>query len=1010
MRKRDIPVVRNDVLQVPGTRRVPAQTIQVGSPVWQTWLRHHDGFFFEGEAGHLSARRELRRDIAYWYAYRRRDGKLFKAYLGRAEELTRERLEQASARLAGQATLARFVNPAKPSDFTATPPGRNETDYSFLPLSKIKPPALPRHLIARPRLIQRINKPVTLVIAPSGFGKSTLLNEWQQSCGIPVAWVSLDNADDHPLRFWYTVAAALQAVNPNLGQNLGQVHFPSSTALSEIVTLLANDVVRLANATLPRIGLILDDYHCIQHPEIHAALQTLLEHLPPGLQLVISSHAKPPFARGHLRAKQILTEIQIDDLRFTLDEGIDFLWQNLPSHPLAYSEMHAIVKHTAGWVTGLALAALALTQQGNHRDFLTTFTGAHTFLREYFAESVLYRQSPEAQSFLVRTSILRQLTGDLCDAVIGKSDGAEMLSRLWEENLFVTRLGEQDWYRYHDLFAEMLRNQLQTQFPAEIPRLHRQAAEWYRVHNAPADAVYHLLEIEDWEEAAALIESVAQRELEEFGEDSRLLRWLRQLPETVMQQHKTLLFVYLRLARVAMPPAEVEQFLARIEKNIRRKPTAARTNDEQDVLAEIQKIRRLWAVGSPETVKLPIRAERDGGWQLLNLLPRFMNYYRRSELDQAEAQSQQVYQMALAQRNLFVILIAGSSCATLAMSRGQLRRSEKIAHQVLRHALVQLGKLPGPASIILSVLSRVYFERNQLAQAHQMLLRAAEVDPNPTSTNMPVALAIQRASIQSAQGNPTAALATMQAIRELHIKHPSGLWLDEDLIAYQALFCVRQGDCDAAERLLSEGSDADTHPLTAFVRAEFLLAQKKYADAQAMLTRLLAQYPHGLRSQPLLGARIMLAIALFEQHQLNQARQVMADAVRLAAPEAWLRPFLDYGAQCARLLALVLHTEKFTTETQSFVKEILRILGHTLGAPKLLSKDELSVLSTAASISVRERQVLQMASAGASNGEIAAQLSISGNTVNTHLKNIYRKLSVNNRARALAQAQALKIV
>ncbi|MEW5717573.1 MAG: LuxR C-terminal-related transcriptional regulator [Chloroflexota bacterium] len=1010
MRKRDILLVRNDVLQVPGTRRVPARTIQVGSPAWQTWLRHHDGFFFEGEIGHLSARRELRRSITYWYAYRRRDGKLFKAYLGRSEELTRERLEQASTRLAGQATLARLVNHAAPADFTIAPPGSSETDRSFLPLSKIKPPALPRHLIARPRLTQRINTPVTLVIAPSGFGKSTLLNEWQQSCGMPVAWVSLDKEDDHPLRFWYTVAAALQTVNPNLGQNLAQIHSTSPTALSEIVTQLANDVVRLTNATIPRIGLILDDYHCIQHPEIHASLQTLLDHLPPGLQLIISSHTKPPFARGHLRAQQILTEIQTDDLRFTLDEGIDFLWQNMPSHPLAYSEMHAMVKHTEGWVTGLALAVLALTQQGNHQDFLTTFTGAHTFLREYFAESVLYRQSPEAQSFLVRTSILRQLTGDLCDAVIGKSDGAKMLSRLWEENLFVTRLGEQDWYRYHDLFAEMLYSQLQTQCPSDIPRLHRQAAEWYRDHNAPADAVYHLLEIEDWEEAAALIESVAQRELEEFGEDSRLLRWLRQLPETVMQQHKTLLFVYLRLARVAMPPAEVEQFLARIEKNIRRKPTAAQTSDEQDVLAEVQKIRRLWAVGGSETVGLPIRSERDRGWQLLNHLLRYLIHYRRSELEQAEQQAQQVYQMALAQRHLFVILIAGASCAGAAMSRGQLGRSEKIAHQVLRHALVQLGKLPGPASITLSALSRVYFERNQLAQAHQMLLRAEEVDPNPTSTNMPVQVAIQRALIQSAQGNHAAALATMQAIRELHIKHPSGLWLDEDLVAYRALFCVRRGDYDEAERLLSEGGDADTHPLTALVSAEFLLTQKKYADAQALLTRLLAEYPQGLRSQPLLGARVMLAIALFEQHQINSACQVMADVVRLAAPEAWRRPFLDYGAQCAPLLALVAHTEKFSTETQSFVKEILRILGHTPGAQVMLSKNELSVLSVVASISARERQVLQMASHGASNQEIAAQLSISGNTVNTHLKNIYRKLSVNNRARALAQAQALKIV
>ncbi len=1017
MRKPNKPLLRDDLLLTNGAGPNASTAIRVGTRQWYDWLADNSSFVFEGGAGHLTAQREVRRGIAYWYAYRRRGGKLFKTYLGRSEELTQARLEQASARLAGQTLLTRLSSQSDSIGRMAASGHtqvveRSGAELSFLPLTKVKPPALPNKLITRPRLTQRINAPVTLLCAPSGFGKSTLLNEWRQSCGMPVAWVALDADDNHPLRFWSTVVMALQTVNPNLGQALlSQLRASLPSVLPEIVVRLTNDIVRVTDASnvCQRIGLVLDDYHHIQHPEIHTSLQTWLEHLPPTLQLVISSHTRPPLALGHLRARGKVAELETDDLRFTLEEGIDFLWQHTPGRRLAYADMQTLVKRTEGWVAGLTLATLALAQQSDSRQFIETFTGAHTYLREYFLESVLYRQPPSMQAFLLKTAILKNLTGPLCDAVTGQTDGAEMLSHLWQDNLFLARLEGRDWYRYHDLFAEMLRNQLQMQFPADIPRLHRRAAEWYRTQNAPADAVYHLLAIEAWEEAAALIESMALRELEQLGEDSRLLRWLQQLPEAVVQQHKTLLFVYVRLAWVAMSRTDVERFLARIETNIARKPVTEQTSDEREVLAEIQRIRHSWATGDVAMPPWPTEGEHGDVWQLLNGIVQYHSDYRRDVI-QAEAQARAVYDAALARRHLFVMLMAGGACANLALSRGHLRRSEKIAHQVLQQALALRSKLPEPASIALAALSRVSYERNQLAQAHQLLVRATEVDPNPTSTNVPVMVAILRAKIQSAQGNHEAALATLQAARELHAQRPSGIWLDQDLIAYQALFCLRQGDCASAERMLSEAGEAEAHALSALVRAEILLEQGQAPAAQDLLNRLITQYPHGFYSEPILGARVMLARALFEQHQVNQARQVMAEAVRLAAPESFIRPFLDHGLPSMPLLTLVLHSEHLAAETQSFVKEILRLVGHANETPKPLPKAELMALSTAASISPREQQVLQLVSAGLSNREIAARFSISASTVKTHLENIYRKLGVNSRTQAVAQAQALKLV
>ena len=1021
MRRRNKPIVRNDLLLTADADPDATNEIQVGSRRWYAWLADHSVFLFQGSAGHLSARREMRRGIPYWYGYRWRGGKLSKVYLGRAVELSQERLEQASARLAGQTRLPQSSTPSdsmdwvtalnNPSAAAIISTERATSDLSFLPLTKIRPPALPQKPVARPRLTQRISAPITLLIAPSGFGKSTLLNEWRQTCGMPVAWVSLDADDNHPLRFWSTVTAALQTVYPNLGQDpQSPLRTPSSADPSEIVVGLTNAVVRASDApdSPPRLGLVLDDYHHIQDKGIHASLQTWLEHLPPTLQLVISSHTRPPLAWGHLRARGMIAELGTEDLRFTLEEGIGYLSQHTRGSPLAYGDMQTIIKRTEGWAAGLTLAILALDQPDDRQQPSATFTGAHSYLREYFVENVLYRQPPSVQEFLLETAVLKHLTGSLCDAVTGRTDGAEMLSYLWQENLFLVRMEGPDWYRYHDLFAETLFSQLQRQLAAGIPGLHRRAAEWYRTQNAPDDAVYHLLAIEAWEEAASLIEDMVLRELEQFGDYSRLMRWLRQLPETVVQQHKTLLRVYARVAALDLSPIEVKQFLTRVEMNITRKPTAEQTLDEQSVLAEIQGIRQLWLTGDVGLSPLSRDGEHDDVWQMLDGIVTYARYVRR-DCDKAEMLSRELYEMARARSHLYVMLIAGGGLVNFLLLRGCLRRGESIAREVLQQAIAQRGKLPESASVPLTMLSRVCYERNQLVQAHQLLLRAAEVDPNPTSSNMPIMEAMQRAKLEFAQGDATAALATIQAARELQAKYPSGLYRERDLIAYQAWICVRQGDCSGAERLLSEAGESETHAFLALVRAGLLLEQEQPTAAADLLRDLIKRYPQGLYVEPLLGARVLLALALFEQHQVNQARQVMADAVRFACPEGFLRPFLDYGRSSAPLLTLVLHTSNLTSEAQSFVKQLLRLLANTEGAHKPLLKAELTALSTAASITSREQQVLRLVTTGMSNREIAAQLSFAESTVKTHLKNIYHKLGVNSRTRAIAQAQALKL-
>ena len=917
---------------------------------------------------------------SYWYGYRRQDGKLSKIYLGKSEELTQDRLEQASTLLAGRVPFVRLLRHGAPvseaSALNASPLEPVTPDVIFelpsFPLTKVIPPVLTQNLVPRPRLTQRINPPVAFICTPSGFGKSTLLNEWRQSCGMPVAWVALDANDNHPLRFWSAVVEALQTVDPTFGQSwFSQLRASSPSALAMIVVNLINDIVRVTEAPggPQSIGLVLDNYHHIQNTEIHTSLQAWLEHMPPKFYLVVASHTKPPLALGYLRAKGMVVELGAGDLRFTQEEGIEYLRQHPAGKHVAYRDMLALVKRTGGWITGLVLATHTLAQPGDHTSFAETFTGSHTLLREYFTENVVHRQPPEVQTFLLKTSILKQLTGPLCDAVTGQSGAAAMLAHLWEESLFLERLEQPAWYRYDEIFAEMLRSQLQELYPTEFRRLHRKAAKWYRTHASPAEAIHHFLLSKSWSEAAALIEDVALSELEKAGEDSRLLRWLPQLPETVIQQHKILL----------------------------------------QTLTDIKRIRHSWAAGDQVGLDLHPNRDLDTVGQMLDGI---LQCHRESRVDlvKAEATANEVYEAARARGHLYSILMAGGACANLAFSQGHLRRSEQVAYKVLQQTNEQRDSLPGPASIALTALSGVYYEQNQMARAHQLLERAIEVDPDPISTDESILMAILRAKIQSIQGDTDTAFDTLQAIRELYSHHPSNLWLDQDLIAYQALFRLHQGDLTSAEGHLSGGWEIDQHPFSAFIRASIMIEQNRNVAAEEILRHLLNQYPHSFYWVPILRARVMLATALFKQKKMNQACQVMAEAARIAAPEYFVRPFLASDPQFPVLLSLVLHTENLNSGTRSFLKGTLAALGHADDIEDGSFRDEPAPLAMAASISPREQEILHSLSIGFSNQEIATQYSISTSTVKTHLENIYRKLDVSSRMQAIAKAQALRLV
>ena len=399
------------------------------------------------------------------------------------------------------------------------------------------PPPRP-NLVPRPRLIERLDEGLcpghrlTLISAPAGFGKTTLVTDWLHGVDWPSAWVSLDEADNDPVRFWTYVIAALQTMQADVGDTaLAMLQSPQPPPIKAVLTTLINEISEELAASV----LVLDDYHVIETQPIHNALAFLVEHMPRNVHLVIATRADPPLPLARLRACGQMIELRAADLRFTSDEAAAFL-NDVMNADLAAEDVAAIESRTEGWAAGLQLAALSLRQQKD--QFVSAFTGDDRHVADYLVEQVLSRQPEEIQNFLLQSAILERFCGPLCDAVVYGSDqgnGQEVIEQLERTNLFVVPLdNRREWYRFHQLFADLLRYRLRCEHPQRIPELHRRASAWFEEDGDTAEAVSHALAAEDFEQAARLIKASAPAMLD-GGELATLIGWLDALPAGVIR-------------------------------------------------------------------------------------------------------------------------------------------------------------------------------------------------------------------------------------------------------------------------------------------------------------------------------------------------------------------------------------------------------------------------------------------------------------------------------------------
>ncbi|MEM7128838.1 MAG: LuxR C-terminal-related transcriptional regulator [Chloroflexota bacterium] len=930
--------------------------------------------------------------------------------------------------------------------------------------TKLYAPRPRSDLILRPRLIDKLNqglhRNLTLISAPAGFGKTTLISEWIAACERLTAWLSLDDADNDLMRFLTYFVSALQTIIPGFGESvLTLLQSPQPPAFDSILTLLLNEIATLQDSFF----LVLDDYHVLESSAIDDALTFLLEHLPSQIHLVITTREDPNLPLARYRVRGQLTELRAADLRFTPDEAAEFLNQvmglNLPTEEIA-----ALESRTEGWIAGLQMAALAL--QDGHADsasFIQSFTGSHRFVLDYLAEEVLLRQPHHIRNFLLQTAILERLCGSLCDAVCsdetassptgtavaGQEDSQETLETLERNNLFVIPLdGQRQWYRYHHLFSEVLRARALKEQPMQTLASHRRASEWYEAHGLRADAIHHALAATDFARAADLVELTWPALHRQVFRSAELLMWLGAIPDELIRARPVLSVGY---AWELLNGGQFEAAERRLEDaerwinppGINESPDVPdgemRYMDEEEfrlLPTEIASARAYLAMAHGDALSTVTYAR-----QALDLIPvddhirrgpaaslLGLAYWTIGEMEagyQALAHGMVSFQRA---GNILFGISGVFGMAEMRITQGRLKEAIETYEEALQLAIKHEGRaLQGIADLHLG-LSELHRERGERAVAEEHLQKSLEAGEQAAQQVYQYHLALAKARAKQEQGDFDGALRALDEAEELfaHVHIPDfrpaaalkvRVWLIQDQVN-EALRWVKERELRIDDDL-SYLREFEHITLARVLIARYKKEQVREVMDQALviLERLLHAAEVGARMGSVIEVLILQALAHEARDDMPSALVPLERALLLAEPEGYVRIFADEGPPMARLLYEALsdgietaYIRRLLTALPVAESEQATVRAQSASNAMPLPDAREPEVELVEPLSERELEVLQLIAEGLTNQEIATRLILSLHTVKVHARNIYGKLAVKNRTQAVAKGRALGII
>jgi LuxR family transcriptional regulator, maltose regulon positive regulatory protein len=891
------------------------------------------------------------------------------------------------------------------------------------------PPPRPGR-VPRPRLLQRLHacrgQEVVLVCAPAGFGKSTLLAEWVRSDGGHVAWLSLDEADNDPVRFWRHVAAALDRAQPGVAQRLGVLAGgPGSTSVMPVVTALVNDLA----GSVQDVLLVVDDYHLIQAQDVHRSVAFLLDHLPASLRLVVASRSDPPLPLARLRARGQLAELRAADLRFTPEESGELL-AAAAGPDLPDAVVVALAERTEGWAAGLQLAALSLRGRPDVTRFVAEFSGSDRYVLDYLTEEVLEGQPRKVTRFLQESSVLDRLSGPLCDAVLGRSDSQELLETVERANLFLVALdSERRWWRYHRLFADLLQARLRRTDPDRVQALHRAAAVWHEGHGLPDDAVRHALAGGDAQGAARIVEEHLEEQLWRRNERATLARWLTALPPEALARRPRLVLGRAIVAVLGGRLDDAESLLGAVERAGPGPPYRPSVGRRCSILSNLEACVALCradlsrargdAALQAEFASAALASSRDAD-ELLRAMARSHlaeTDWLAGRLDEAERTLAGILARWSASDEWLVLQRVGFDLGSVQLAQGRLGAALRTYRT--------LGARVGAAAPALAGMSQVgaamvLHERDELAEAADEATRGVERCRALAYALPLVDGLVVLARIRLAQGDGTGALA---AIDEAATVLPEAGERRVPLGARRAELALALGDVGAAgDWVRGRGLSVDDEPVYPRdseyrVLARVLIAEGNARAVVPMLDRWRALAVAQGRWSAVIASQVLASLAHAARNDGAAAQATLAEALILAAAEGHLRVFLAEGAPLAAVLRPLLADRRLEDMAgpagvpRAFLTRLAAAFDRQ-GTPVLPAarSGAAAVPGLAEPLSPRELEVLRLVAAGRPNRAIAEELYIGLDTVKRHVSHLFAKLRVANRTEAVARARGLGLL
>jgi LuxR family transcriptional regulator, maltose regulon positive regulatory protein len=878
------------------------------------------------------------------------------------------------------------------------------------------PPPCPA-LVKRPRLTLDLSKALTrrltLVSAPAGYGKTTLVSSWLRETDIASAWLSLDEGDNDPIRFLQYFLSALHQIVPAVQLDLldmlrGMRPAQADALLNCLINAVAENAVSFV--------LVLDDFHVIHAQPILEMLAFLLDHLPPQLHLVCLSRTDPDLPLARLRVHDQLVDIRAEQLRFTLDEIAVFLSRMLGLN-LVVNDLAALETRTEGWIAGLQLTALSLQGRQDIHGFVAAFTGSHAYIMDYLTEEVLQLQPEHVRSFLLQTSILDRLCVPLCEAVVETDQtaplqGRAMLEALERMNLFVIPLDdERRWYRYHHLFADVLNRRLEHLFPQRLADLHRRASCWYEQNGFIAEATHHALIAGDPDRAAELIVQHG-RSLLMSGEVITLLNLIEAV-ESQTPAHPWL----------AVQKAWGLTLTGRLDQAERMLDTAEQLIAAQPPTSEARSLLGCVAAGRAHRANLQGETCRaaDFARQALAQLPNDdpLSQTIRSvttsilgdaswltgNLEEARQAYLEAVRIGQAANDVRLVVMANSTLADVLMAQGQLHKAARLYSESLQMATYPDGRKLPLADRAYAGLSRVSYEWNQLAASARYAHQCLELCQPGENIDLQALVQVVLAKMEHAQGNWAQAQVTLRAAERLASEYPlssrQSIWVES------ALTCIwlAQGDQERAVDFVQRRNLTLDDGIPYLREPEYLvllrlrLAQGDHAAALTLAGRLLQQAETANRTGDIIERLILQALIFQAKKELDLALTSLRRAFALAQREGYVRVFLDEGEPMAKLLYQAKAHQMGTSYAAELLPMLSRANDRELPPAQLLIEP----------LSSRELEVLTLIESGHSNQAIAAQLVISITTVKRHISNIYAKLGVTSRTQAVACTRELQL-